>query len=309
MQGRQARAAPNSFESSSQNSTPRHHLRPIELIVNGDDFGASHEVNDAIIRAHQEGILTSCSLLVTGEAFAEAVHLAKQNERLAVGIHLAAIKGRAVLPPAKIPLLVSGDGRFADNPTTAGFKYYFIAAARSQLKAELKAQFEKFLQTGLTLSHIDSHLHMHVHPVIFRAALELGLEFGVKRMRTPRDDFGFIHRSNKKLAVQCLVPATIFKLLCSRMENALKIAGFVFPQRVYGHFHSGRITEEVVLTMLEAMRRPSNELYFHPAIYPPEQALDAEQLQCKREFDILTSPRVKVKLAERGIQLTTYARL
>lgn len=284
-------------------------MRPIELIVNGDDFGASPEVNHAIIRAHQEGILTSRSLLVTGDAFAEAVELAKQNERLAVGIHLVAVKGRAVLPPAKVPLLVSGAGRFADNPTTAGFKYYFIAAARTQLKAELKAQFEKFLQTGLTPSHIDSHLHLHVHPVIFCAALELGLEFGVKRMRTPRDGFGFVYRNHKKIAAQCLVPAAIFKLLCSRMEKALKNAGFVFPQRVYGHFHSGRITEEVTLAMPDAMHRPSNELYFHPAVYPAGQALNAEQLQCKREFDILISPRVKARLAERGLQPTTCARL
>ena len=284
-------------------------MQPIELIVNGDDFGASQEVNDAIIRAHREGILTSCSLLVTGDAFAHAVELARQNRRLSVGIHLVAVKGRAVLPPAQVPLLVGGDGRFYDNPTQAGLKYHFVAAARRQLKAELRAQFEKFLQTGLTLSHIDSHLHMHVHPVIFRAALELGIEFGVTRMRTPRDDFGFICSNNRQLAVKCAVPATIFKLLCNSMKKTLKKAGFVFPERVYGHFHSGHITEAVVLTMLQSMRQPSNELYFHPALYPAGQALDAEQLQCRREFDILTSPRVKARLAELGIHLTTYLQL
>jgi len=31
------------------------------LIVNGDDFGYSREVNAGIIRAHREGILTSTS--------------------------------------------------------------------------------------------------------------------------------------------------------------------------------------------------------------------------------------------------------
>lgn len=284
-------------------------MRRIELIVNGDDFGASQEVNEAIIRAHQEGVLTSCSLLVTGEAFAQAVQLARENKRLSVGIHLVTVKGQAVLPPAKIPLLVDGDGRFAENPTKAGLQYHFTGVARCQLKAELRAQFEKFLQTGLTMSHIDSHLHMHVHPVIFRTAKELGQEFGVMAMRVPRDDFGFICRNNQYLAVKCAVPATIFRLLCSTMEKTLRNAGFVFPQRVYGHFHSGAITEDVVLSMLHAMRRRSNELYFHPAIYPSGRALAAEQLQCRREFDILISPRVKTRLAELGIHLTTYSTL
>src|SRR5690242_5450713 len=58
------------------------------LIVNADDFGMSEAVNEAIIRAHREGVLTSTSLMVTGAAAAEAVRLAKENPRLAVGIHL-----------------------------------------------------------------------------------------------------------------------------------------------------------------------------------------------------------------------------
>jgi hypothetical protein len=43
------------------------------LIVNADDFGCSEEVNEAIIRAYNEGVLTSTSLMVTGSAFDHAV--------------------------------------------------------------------------------------------------------------------------------------------------------------------------------------------------------------------------------------------
>jgi predicted glycoside hydrolase/deacetylase ChbG (UPF0249 family) len=34
------------------------------LIVTGDDFGLSHSVNVAVLRAHRDGILTSASLMV-----------------------------------------------------------------------------------------------------------------------------------------------------------------------------------------------------------------------------------------------------
>src|SRR5206468_4073876 len=58
------------------------------LVVSGDDFGAAPEVNAAIVRAHRDGILTSASLMVTGDAVEEAVALARAHPRLAVGLHL-----------------------------------------------------------------------------------------------------------------------------------------------------------------------------------------------------------------------------
>jgi hopanoid biosynthesis associated protein HpnK len=163
--------------------------RPRRLIVNADDFGISEAVNEAVIRAFTEGVLTSCSLMVTGEAFEHAVSLAHAHPDLAVGIHLVTVMGRAVLPPPVIPTLVDAAGNFVSNPTRAGLKYYFSPQARSELRQELRAQFDKFAATGLRLSHIDGHLHMHVHPVIFRAALELGLRYGVRRMRVPQEEY------------------------------------------------------------------------------------------------------------------------
>mgnify|MGYP000096908994 CR=1 FL=1 len=45
----------------------------VRLIVNADDFGISDSANRAIERAHREGILTSASLMVAGDAAAAAV--------------------------------------------------------------------------------------------------------------------------------------------------------------------------------------------------------------------------------------------
>ena len=62
--------------------------RQRRLIVNADDFGSSEAVNEAVVRAYTEGVLTSCSLMVTGAAFEHAVRLAHAHPGLAVGIHL-----------------------------------------------------------------------------------------------------------------------------------------------------------------------------------------------------------------------------
>ncbi len=70
-----------------------------QVIITADDFGRSRAINAAIIRAHREGILTSASLMVAGDAWEEAVELAHANPTLAVGLHLVVSGGRAVLNP------------------------------------------------------------------------------------------------------------------------------------------------------------------------------------------------------------------
>ena len=42
-------------------------------IITADDFGVSREVNEAVERAHRDGILTVASLMVTGAACDDAV--------------------------------------------------------------------------------------------------------------------------------------------------------------------------------------------------------------------------------------------
>src|SRR6266705_5232000 len=103
-------------------------VRPRRLIVTAEDFGISETVNEAVIRAFTEGVLTSCSLMVTGAAFEHAVCLAHAHPGLAVGIHLVTVLGRAVLPPAEIPTLVDAEGNFATNAVAAGLQYYFSAS-------------------------------------------------------------------------------------------------------------------------------------------------------------------------------------
>src|SRR6266403_4871890 len=77
------------------------------LIVNADDFGRSADINEAVIRAHREGILTSASLMVNEPGFEEAVTLARENPRLGVGLHLTLLFGHSALPPDRIPGLVN----------------------------------------------------------------------------------------------------------------------------------------------------------------------------------------------------------
>jgi len=89
----------------------------MKLVVNADDFGRSKAVNQAVVRAHLEGVVNSASLMVTGQAVEQAVELARLNPSLGVGLHLVLVRGRAVLPPEErfriwwINRGISGAGR------------------------------------------------------------------------------------------------------------------------------------------------------------------------------------------------------
>ena len=58
------------------------------LIVNADDFGLSPGVNAGVARTHEEGIVTSASLMVRQPAAEEAAAYARATPALGVGLHV-----------------------------------------------------------------------------------------------------------------------------------------------------------------------------------------------------------------------------
>jgi hopanoid biosynthesis associated protein HpnK len=298
-------------------------MNPRRLIVNGDDFGTSREVNEAVIIAHRRGILTSASLMVSGRAFEHAVTLAKENPGLAVGLHVTLVDGHPVTHPSEIPHLVGKNGTFASDPTFAGLKYFFCRSARRELLNEVAAQFEKFDRTGLDFSHVDSHCHLHVHPVVLDAMVSLAERYRIKRVRVPADSF-FSALPFLGSPLSAAGNALVFMLLSRRMKRTLQKRGFIFPNRVYGNMLTGNMSVEYVLSLLDSLPQGVSEIYFHPAIPcspqttagGSERLLEAgpapsprdisKQLQKLREFFILIDRDVRSKIDRLGIILSTY---
>ena len=65
------------------------------LIVNADDFGYTEGVNRGILDAHDEGIVTSASLMVERPAAAEAAAHARERPGFGVGLHVELRSWRA----------------------------------------------------------------------------------------------------------------------------------------------------------------------------------------------------------------------
>jgi chitin disaccharide deacetylase len=271
------------------------------VVITADDFGISSSVNRAIVQAHQQGVLTSTSLMVTGDAFAEAVELAQANPKLAVGLHLVLTCGRSVLPPNQIPHLVDAQGQFSNSAAWAGLRYQFNRPARQEVRQEIHAQLEKFRQTGLPLSHVDGHLHLHVHPWVIRCLAEFAPEFGIRYVRLPYEELRLTLAIDRANLLKKILWAVVFSRLHHADKRILQDHGIDCPDRVYGLLQTGEITENYLLQLIPQIQANRVELYTHPDYHPETGA--------SPEFQAISSIRVRDALTQQGFQLTNYFQL
>jgi hopanoid biosynthesis associated protein HpnK len=285
------------------------HSRRRFVIINGDDFGFSSGVNQGIITAHEQGVLTSTSLMVTAPAFDEAVALAHDHPKLGVGLHLVLGSGKSVLPPSQIPHLVDSGGNFSDNHNQAGVHYHLSKGARRELPLEIRAQLEKFRSTGLQLSHVDGHNHMHFNPIVLHTLVNLAEEFNIKVIRLPYEELSLTLNIDNSDAVMKVIWYLVMSGLRRYGEPLLNAKGIIFPERVYGWLQSGRMREDYLLSLIPQVREDLIEIYCHPAIAIPGEPRNGPQGAGQLELNALLSPRIRETLASEGFELINYNNL
>lgn len=228
------------------------------VTLTADDFGLSEAVNEAVERAHRDGVLTSASLMVAAPAAADAIARARRMPSLKVGLHLVVIEGRAILPPEQIPALVNASGWFPSDQLRLGLRYFFLPHVRRQLKAEITAQFAAFAATGLPLAHADAHKHMHLHPTVARLLIAAGRRHGLRRVRVPAEP--------PEIMARLGTPTGHALYRWSRLLRAqLRHAGLSAPDAVFGLAWSGAMTTDRVRRLLDILPKGDIELFFHPA--------------------------------------------
>src|ERR1700692_66898 len=256
------------------------------LIVTADDFGLHTRVNEAVERAHRSGVLTAASLMVAGDAAADAVERARRLPTLRVGLHVVLADGRATSPRSEIPQLVDEQGRFGDAMVRDGVRFFFLPRVRAQLAHEIRAQFEAFAATGLVLDHVNTHKHFHLHPTVLSLLLEIGSEYGMRAMRLPYEAGG-------ALALRpwiALVRARLDRRHIAHNDHVAGIAG------------SGRMDEAAFIKALATLPAGVNEIYCHPAVLGngPITPSMADYAHAD-ELAALVSPRVAAAMDACGL--------
>lgn len=280
------------------------------MIVTADDFGLAIPVNEAVERAHREGVLTAASLMVAEPCAADAVARAKALPRLGVGLHVVLVAGRPLLPPERIPDLVEPDGTFGTNLARAGVRWFFKPGIRRQLEVEIRAQFAAFAATGLPLDHVNAQCHMHLHPTVLGIVLRVAREYGRPPVRIPREPFGPSWRATHDARALRLANAVLLAPWLALLEARLRAARMPHNDRVLGLSDVGRMTPERTSALLRELRPGVTEIFFHAAtrrwdgITPELQTYALEE-----ELAALTSPEIARALHQPGTTTIAFADL
>jgi chitin disaccharide deacetylase len=258
------------------------------LIVNADDFGMCHAVNEAIVGALRAGIVRSTSLMVPCPSMLHASHFLADHPEIPFGVHLTAIsdsvnnRWRPLTASEKAPSLIDNAGYFYD------FEHMgeFLAQVRlDQLEMEFRAQIEVVLAAGLHPTHLDWHSlrissRADIFDVMFRLAREYGLALRV-----------FSRSIIEKLQSQGF-PTNDYDVLDSYLLDPVNKAA--------------RYAE-----LLRELPVGLSEWAVHPGLEGPElSAIEPGGNHIRQaDYDFLTSQAAKDIVREEGIVLLDYRAL
>jgi hopanoid biosynthesis associated protein HpnK len=272
------------------------------LIVNADDFGMTHGVNRGIIEASGKGIVSAASIMVTGQAFEEAVALARENPKLDIGLHLSLTVGRPASddPAVHKDLASHGTFRLGNKDLLMGLMLRTLSPSAPY--REIEAQFEKAVHTRLSITHVDGHESIHLFPGIRERVFELMERYGIPFMRLSYERIGF--KNVWKLSRWKKSLINLFGLVNQRQ---IPRRGIRTTDHYHGTFDAGYLGKERLMATIRDLKEGTSEIMCHPG-YRDESfdRISGGRYLPDQELRALMDPEVKRLLRDRGIRLISF---
>jgi hopanoid biosynthesis associated protein HpnK len=285
-----------------------------QLILNADDFGMTLGVNEGIIRAHREGILTSATLMANGEAFDDAVESARANKELGVGCHLVLVGGKCVATKDSVASLVDAGGNLPDSLPLFVAKISSGIIRTEEIERELRAQIGRVRAAGIEPTHLDTHKHTHAHPRVMEALGKVAKECGIARVRKPienlRDSWETSQAGGQGVSMQILAAGAV-RAIAPQFTAISRRYGLLSPDHFLGLAMTGQLGPTVLRGVIGTVVDGTTEIMLHPGICDADLARSGSRLQKQREDELqgLLDPGVRSAVTERGIRLISYREL
>ncbi len=258
------------------------------LIINADDFGMCHAINEAIFLALKEGVLRSTTLMVPCPWALQAMHFLADHPEIAFGIHLTVIsdwvdyRWGPLTSRAEVPSLVDEAGYFYNFEHMSEF---LAQAKLDQLEMEFRTQIEIVLAAGLNPTHLDWHsLRIASRTDISEVMLKLAREYRLALRVAGRSWIEEVQSQG--------LPTNDYDFMDSYLHDAVdKTARYV--------------------QMLRELATGLSEWAVHPGLDNAELiAIEPEGRHIRqKDFDFLMSQEAKDIVKEEGIILLDYRAL
>lgn len=269
------------------------------LIVSGDDLGVHEAINRGVLEAHEQGIVTSASIVACGRAFDHACALVLKRKKLDVGIHLTLVEERPLLGTQSLKTLAP-QGVF---PKT--YQHLFVELMKGridleEIEMEWDAQIQRVLRAGLDITHFDSHQHTHFFPQLRSILYRLAEHYKVAGLRAGAR----VVPSRTKFSL-FLAP------LAKRVQRSARARGMKTPDSLWLPSPSGRLTGLQLVKGIPNLPEGVTELVVHPGAGQKEleHAYPSWGFKWHQELAALQATGVRETLARHNVQLTRYSEL
>ena len=272
--------------------------RPIQLIVNADDYGYYPCVSRGILKAVAAGTVTATGILANGPQLESQISWLSGYENLDLGIHLN-LTSCDPLTSGMAGKLSKWEGKF---PGVFGMTGEILSGriGLECVQTEWRTQIETVLRYGINPVFLNSHEHIHMLPKLFTLAQQLAKEYHIPHLRLTRAEwmspFGF--------------SSGLRNVLLQAMESFNSLRSDKGVPLFIGLSRSGKL-DFAYLKKRFASLKPGDtyELMCHPGHFDPAEIADSRLLSYhawEDELDLLTSPGIKALFGEFKIRLINY---
>jgi hopanoid biosynthesis associated protein HpnK len=289
------------------------------LIINADDFGLTAGVNRSIIESHNQGVLSSATLMANGGSFDDAVQKARSVPKLSVGCHVVLVDGSPVSAPNTVDTLLairsSQPEKFYSRLSAFTARAMFGGFDRDQLVAEVTAQIKTIQAAGIEVTHLDTHKHAHIFPEILAALLRAARICGVRAVRNP---FVPVKAMNAKLFKgksgiwKRYGQVRMLHTFSRQFLQRTKRAGILTPDGLVGMIETGSLESAGYSALLKqtiaSLPDGTWELVCHPGYNDGDLRAAGTRLLASREEErrLLVSPELRQFLEEQKITVINY---
>jgi len=272
------------------------------VIFHVDDAGMSHESNMGAIKAIEDGVATSTSIMMPCSWVPEMSAYLKEHPQVDAGVHLTLTAewkkyrwGPVAGKPA-VPGLVDSEGCLWH-----GVEDVAAHATADEVETEMRAQIDKALAMGIKPTHLDSHMGTCFLPLYLDRYVKVGIE-----KQIPILMFGG-HMQHIGAEAGALKPMVY--LIANRVWQAgLPVIDDLVTSPTSADSYEGR--KEQLIKLLGEMKPGITEIIVHCTVQT-EVFLHISGSGPAREAELrlMTDPDVKKFIDNEGIILTTWREL
>lgn len=278
------------------------------LIINADDYGMCHSMNDAAQQLLLAGAISSVTLMVPCAWAKEGAAFAKAYPNLDVGVHLTFTsewehyKWGPVTRSSNVDSLITDEGFFPADCLT-----FEQTAKEEQVRAEIHNQIELAITWGVDPSHLDIHMGSLYGLASGRDFLEIVID--------ACEHYGLPLRLPRGLTALAELPPPLKQMAEARIQLAEKKGIMILDDLLTHPFHytPGETFDDMkqgMIKMLRDLRPGITEIFIHPGFATEElKAIQPDAPKRDMEARLFLDEEVRETIKKENIRMITWKEL